>query len=40
MKLGRSIEWDAKAQQIVNDEEANKLLARAYRGPWVHPGVS
>jgi predicted dehydrogenase len=39
MKLGRSIEWDAKQRRVVNDEEANKLLARAYRGPWVHPGV-
>jgi predicted dehydrogenase len=39
LKLGRSIEWDAKERKIVNDQEANQLLARAYRGPWVHPGV-
>jgi hypothetical protein len=24
-------------QEIVNDSEANKLLARPYRKPWVHP---
>jgi predicted dehydrogenase len=39
MKLGRTFDWDAKARQVVGDEEANKLLARPYRGPWVHPGV-
>jgi predicted dehydrogenase len=38
MKLGRSIEWDAKERRVVGDKEANELLARAYRGPWVHPG--
>jgi predicted dehydrogenase len=37
MKLGRSLKWDAKAQQIAGDDEANKLLARPYRGPWKHP---
>ena len=37
MKAGRSLTWDAEKQQIVGDEEANKLLARPYRGPWVHP---
>jgi len=38
-RLGRSLKWDAKEQKIVEDEEANKLLARPYRGPWKHPGV-
>jgi hypothetical protein len=38
MKLGRSIEWDPKERRVVGDKEANELLARAYRGPWVHPG--
>jgi predicted dehydrogenase len=37
MKLGRSFAWDAEKQLVVNDDEANKLLARPYRGPWVHP---
>lgn len=34
-KLGRSIEWDG--QKILNDEAANKLLRRDYRGEWVYP---
>jgi predicted dehydrogenase len=37
MKTGRTLEWDAVKQQIANDPEANKLLARPYRKPWVHP---
>ncbi len=39
MKLGRSITWDAKTQRVVNDAEANKMLARPYRKPWVHPAA-
>jgi predicted dehydrogenase len=37
MKLGRSLAWDASAGRIVGDEEANRLLQRPYRAPWVHP---
>ena len=37
MKLGRSITFDPGAGQVVGDEEANKLLVRPYRSPWVHP---
>jgi hypothetical protein len=37
MKLGRTLQWDPQQKQVVGDEEANRLLARAYRGPWVHP---
>ena len=40
MKLGRTLEWDAQAQRVVNDEEANRLLRRPYRQPWVHPEPS
>jgi predicted dehydrogenase len=36
-KLGRSIEWDYKNDKIVNDKEANKLLKRDYRKPWIYP---
>ncbi len=39
MKLGRSLTWDADKQQVVGDDEANKLLRRPYRKPWVHPEV-
>ena len=37
MKLGRTFTWDPEKNQIVGDEEANKLLLRPYRQPWVHP---
>ena len=37
MKLGRTLTWDASAQLVVNDDEANRLLHRPYRNPWVHP---
>lgn len=37
MKLGRSLTWDPVAHRIVGDEEANRLLRRPYRKPWVHP---
>jgi hypothetical protein len=37
MKTGRTLTWDAEKQRIVGDEEANRLLARPYRAPWVHP---
>ncbi len=39
LKLGRTLRWDIKERRVVGDDEANKLLARAYRGPWVHPGA-
>ena len=37
MKLGRTLAWDPQAGRIVGDEAANRLLARPYRSPWVHP---
>lgn len=37
LKLGRSLTWDSAKQQVVGDPEANKLLRRPYRQPWVHP---
>src|SRR5688572_13943681 len=40
MKLGgRTLTWDEKAGKVANDDEANKLLKRPYRAPWVHPGA-
>ena len=39
MQLGRMLAWDAAKQQVVGDDEANKLLRRPYRAPWVHPGA-
>ena len=37
MNLGRTLEWDAARGLVVGDEEANALLRRPYRAPWVHP---
>jgi predicted dehydrogenase len=37
MQLGRTLTWDAQRQQVVVVEEANRLLRRPYRRPWVHP---
>jgi predicted dehydrogenase len=37
MQLGRSLTWDAAAGRVVGDDEANRLLRRSYRSPWVHP---
>jgi len=37
MKLGRTLAWDVEKQRIAGDDEANRLLARPYRQPWVHP---
>jgi hypothetical protein len=28
---------DAENGRVVGDDEANKRLARTYRGDWVHP---
>ncbi len=39
MQLGRSLTWNAAKGVIANDADANKLLRRPYRGPWVHPEV-
>ena len=39
MQLGRSLTWDPERRQVVSDDEANKLLRRPYRKPWVHPEV-
>jgi predicted dehydrogenase len=36
-RLGRSLEWDHAKGMVVGDAEANTLLQRQYRAPWVHP---
>jgi predicted dehydrogenase len=38
-KLGRTLQWDAQKGRVTGDEEANRLLSRPYRRPWVHPEV-
>jgi predicted dehydrogenase len=39
LQLKRSLTWDEAGGRVVGDEEANRLLARPYRAPWVHPVV-
>ena len=34
-RLQRSLNWDVSAQQFTGDEEANRLLDRARREPWI-----
>ena len=36
-QIGRTITWDPEKHLCVGDDEANKLLKRPYRKPWVHP---
>jgi hypothetical protein len=31
------LEWDRAKGAVVGDDEANRLLRRPYRAPWVHP---
>jgi predicted dehydrogenase len=37
MQLGRSLAWDPAKHEVPGDLEANRLLRRPYRAPWVHP---
>jgi predicted dehydrogenase len=37
MKLGRTLHFDPATHRVKGDEEANRLLRRPYRKPWVHP---
>jgi len=40
MELGRSVQWDHAQGIVTGDDEANRLLRRPYRSPWIHPGAS
>ena len=37
LKLGRTLAWDSAQGRVIQDDEANRLLRRPYRQPWVHP---
>lgn len=39
LQLGRTLTWDPEVGRVVGDDEANQLLRRPYRSPWVHPEV-
>jgi predicted dehydrogenase len=34
MRLGRKLKWDARSEQFVGDDQANRMLGRAMRAPW------
>jgi hypothetical protein len=34
MRLQRKLRWDPAAERFVDDDQANRLLSRAIRGPW------
>jgi predicted dehydrogenase len=36
-RVGRTLHWDAKTMTCIGDPEANKMLTRAYRAPFVVP---
>src|SRR6267154_1397038 len=37
LKLGRTLAFDPARAAIYGDAEANRMLRRPYRQPWVHP---
>ena len=34
MKVGRTLYWDAKKEEVTGDKEANQYLTKPYRKPW------
>ena len=36
-RLGRMVRWDPDKEAVVGDAEAQKMVTRAYRAPWVLP---
>ena len=33
-RVGRVLRWDPDKEEVIGDQEANKLLSRPYREPW------
>ena len=36
-RVGRTIHWDSKTMTCVGDAEANEMLSRANRAPFIVP---
>ena len=34
MQVGRKLRWDPAAERFIDDDAANRMLSRAYRGTW------
>ena len=34
LRLGRKLRWNPQTEQFINDDQANRMLARAMRSPW------
>ena len=34
LRLGRALRWDLEAERFIEDDDANRMLARAMRSPW------
>ncbi len=34
LRLGRSVQWDPRAERFVGDDQANQMLERPLRAPW------
>ena len=39
-RVGRSVKFDGATERFVSDEEADKLLGRKYRAPYVLPVIT
>lgn len=37
-RVGRTIRWDAQTERVIDDAQANALVAKQYRPPWALPG--
>jgi len=33
-RVGRRVNWDAKAERFLGDDQANRMLRRTMRSPW------
>jgi hypothetical protein len=38
-RLGRSLEFDPHAMKFVNDQEADRMLTKEYRKPFILPEI-
>jgi predicted dehydrogenase len=36
-KVGRQVHWNAQEERIIGDDEAQKLVSKEYRAPWLLP---